>query len=373
MLIREQRGLTLIELMVDITIGTILLLGLGTVFFNSSRAYRELDRAGQMLENGRYALTLLTEDLRHAGFYGEFFSINYDDVLYDPCYTGNDPTVFKNTMQRPIQGYNAPDSASRPDISATSCGGLLPDDNLSPGSDILVIRRAATALSNGASADEEIYLQTNGRQFDIRIGDGSAVPYAGMLKYPESASHTDLANTRKYTVHVYFVAPCSIGTGGDGVCTADDGDPDINPENAVPTLKRLELAAVYDGKKCELGDTGCTTEMLIVPLVEGIEYFQVEYGIDNLPNTIATSEYGDGLPDLYVAAPTTAQRLHTIAMRIHLLSRTIKSGDRRESLDDKTYVLAGVNFGPFGDPFKRHVYSTEIRPVNLAGRREIPK
>jgi len=356
-----QQGLTLIELMVALAISSLLLLGLATVFFNSSRSYRELDRAGQMLENGRYALTLLSEDLRHAGFYGEFFNIAFTTLSYDPCYSGNDDNVYEDTMKRPLQGYNAATIADTPDITTTSCGGLLPDPaNLSAGSDILVLRRAATTLSTGSAATDDIYLQTNGRQYAIHIGtSGATLPPAGILKYPDSAAHTESANTRKYDVHVYFVAPCSIGN-DDGVCDGTEDEIYL-----VPTLKRLELTS-----------DGTNTKMEIVPLVEGIEYFQVEYGVDDTPNTIntTTNNYGDGLPDLYVSAPTAAQWPHVITVRIYLLARTIEPADTRENfVDDKIYQLAGVNFDPPDKRFKRHVYGTEVRPINLAGRREIPK
>ncbi|MGH8119928.1 MAG: PilW family protein, partial [Gammaproteobacteria bacterium] len=350
--------------MVAIAIGALLLLGLSTVFFNSSRSTRELDRSGQMLENGRYGLTLLGDDLRHAGFYGEYFNLDTPPSFPDPCETATLANLITG-MTQPIQGYNAATATALPNISATSCGGLLPNANLSPGSDILVLRRAETLVFTGAAVEQEIYLQTNGRQYELMIGaGGSAVPSVQadgdantMLKYPDSDPPLPgAANTRKYAVHMYFVAPCSIGTNTDGVCQVGD-DP-------VPTLKRLELTS-----------DGTNTVMSIVPLVEGIEYFKVLYGVDNTPNTInaTTNQFGDGNPDTYVAAPTSAQWPHVIAARIFLLARTVEPVDPRENyVDNKTYTLAGLGISP-GGSFKRHVYGTEIRPLNMAGRREIPK
>jgi len=367
---KTQLGMTLIELLVAIAIGALLLLGLSKVFVNSSRSTRELDRSGQMLENGRYGVTLLADDLRHAGFYGEYFNIDTPTSFPDPC-----ELVLANlitAMTQPMQGYNAASTTVRPDISATSCDdkGLFTNANLSPGSDILVLRRAETTVFTGAATDKEIYLQTNGRQYEMMIGNGgSIVPTVQadgdaqtMYKYPDSTTHTDLtdpanaANTRKFVVHVYFVAPCSIGSDTDGVCQAGD--------DAVPTLKRLELTS-----------DGTNTVMSIVPLVEGIEFFKVLYGVDDTPAIMdpITQNNGDGIPDRYVAAPISAEWPNVISARIYLLSRTIDPTDKRENyIDDKTYSLAGLSVSP-GDSYKRHVYSTEIRPLNLAGRREIPK
>ena len=69
---RAVRGVSLIELMTAMTIGLMILLGLTTVFVNSSTSSRELKITAEQIENGRYAIELLTQDIRHAGFYGEF-------------------------------------------------------------------------------------------------------------------------------------------------------------------------------------------------------------------------------------------------------------------------------------------------------------
>src|SRR4051794_7243193 len=69
--LREQRGTTLVELMVAITIGVIVLLALAALFGYNSRTRGEIDKASQQIENGRYALDLLRDDIQMAGyFYG---------------------------------------------------------------------------------------------------------------------------------------------------------------------------------------------------------------------------------------------------------------------------------------------------------------
>ena len=73
--LNKQPGMSLIELLVAIAIGSILMVGLLTVFSNSSRSHRELEKSSQLIENGRYAIDLLYEDLRHSGYYGHFFDL----------------------------------------------------------------------------------------------------------------------------------------------------------------------------------------------------------------------------------------------------------------------------------------------------------
>lgn len=372
MRLRSAAGMSLVELMVSITIGVMLMTGLVAVFNSSGEARRELEKSGQLIENGRYAVSLLFEDLHHAGFYGHFYRLGDAlAALPDPCEvagTGNTDDLEAATAM-PIQGYAAADIDSLPDIdSTTTCEtALLTDANLKLGSDIVIIRRADTAVFTGAAEAKDIYLQANSRAMNLLVGNASAtVPAKAannatqtMEKYPDKGSQcssdTDkCADTRKYRVHVYFVAPCSFGTGANNVC--QDGD------DEVPTLKRLEL-----------GSDGTSTLMEIMPLVEGVEYMKVEYGIDTTPTDVngATGLAGDGVPDEYKDEPAVGEWPLVVSVRIYILARNVTG--TVEYSDAKTYQLGAMSAGPFEDTFKRRLFHTEVRPMNLAGRREIPK
>src|SRR3990172_3522599 len=67
-----QRGLSLIELMISITIGLLILVSLSSLFINQSKARAELDKSNRMIDNGRYALQLLSNNLRMAGFFDRY-------------------------------------------------------------------------------------------------------------------------------------------------------------------------------------------------------------------------------------------------------------------------------------------------------------
>lgn len=63
----RELGFTLIELMVGIALG-LLVIGIVTgIFLNVSANRRDMERAGRQIENGRYALQLLNDDLINAG------------------------------------------------------------------------------------------------------------------------------------------------------------------------------------------------------------------------------------------------------------------------------------------------------------------
>jgi len=112
------RGFSLVELMVALAIGLVLLTLLATVFANSSRSQKEITMAAQQVENGRYAIELLSEDLRHAGFYGPYFSLPAATALTDPC--SLTLADLRAGIALPVQAYNSPAS------SPLSC---IDDDN----------------------------------------------------------------------------------------------------------------------------------------------------------------------------------------------------------------------------------------------------
>ncbi len=350
-------GFSLVELLVSLAIGLLLLAGLSLIFINSSEANRELQKTAQQIENGRYAIDILTRNLRHAGFYGHLHELPILAAAPDPCETATAANLF-NGLGAPIQGFAAPDLVTVPDVTATTCDdkGLLPASNLLPGSDVLVVRRADTQalLPADIAVNNEVYVQSTGILGEVQFGNGAAV---GNNKADGNASVLFLkdgltrAPIRKLHVHVYFVAPCSFGSGANGVCAGGD--------DTIPTLKRLELTS-----------QGGATVMRLVPLVEGIEYFKVEYGVDNQPPAVnlTTGLTGDANVDAYTLTP--ANWSEVIAAKVYILARNTER--TLHHTDDKSYTLGTTAVPAANDNFRRHVYASAVRAVNIAGRREIP-
>lgn len=352
-----QHGFSIVELMIAMTLGLFLLAGLTLIFVNSSRTNKEMAKTAQQIENGRYAIDMLTQDLRLAGFYGHLSTMPTAPASADPCETASTTNMY-NALAWHVQGYRAADMSSRPDLSTTTCitKGLLTNANLKVGSDVLVIRRANTSVlaTTDVATSNEVYIQATSSQADIQLGNGAvigtntAAGAASTLKLKDTVTPAPI---RKYHVHVYFVAPCSVGSGTNGICTGSD--------DTIPTLKRLELTVV-----------GGATAMKLVPLVEGIEHFKVEYGIDNLPSTTnaSTRLIGDSSVDSTSTAP--ADWTTVITTQVYLLARNTEISPGHT--DDKTYTLGTQAITAANDRYKRHVYSAEIRLANPAGRREAP-
>ncbi len=336
MLRQKQLGLSLIEMMVSMTLGLIVLSGVLVVFVNSSSARNEVERTTRQIENGRYASELLTEDLRLAGFYGQLdpTTVAAPGALpADPCSI----TVADWGAWIPVhlQGYDA--------ASFTSANCAL--TNYKTGTDVLVIRRTRTCTANSTTCTPDVtgntpYLQVSLCATQVTKYVLDKYPTAGTAPFDMQTKTCDaatLASKREYYVHIYYIA-------------TDNGRGD-----SVPTLKRLELTG------------GATPSWTIVPLVEGIENMQFLYGVDT---------DNDGVPDEYVANPTTLARwMNVVTTQFFILARNIETTPNYT--DTKTYTLgkdasgAAITVTGSGG-YRRHVYSGLVRIMNPAGRRDTP-
>lgn len=345
---KRQRGLSLVELMISLVISMILLAGLTTLIVQQSQTRDELEKSSRQIENGRYAMQILHDDIQHAGFYGQYFILPAPPAaMPDPCLTAplTGPLSLTEAMPLVIQGYNS---------AAASPITCIDNANFLPGTDILVIRRANSSYptanpSNSpyiaaaaAGAGGQVYLQTNTSAAVMGVGAGASTT-SFPLAY--DTANTIRAPLRSYLVHVYFVSPCSSMANG-ATCTASDDN-----GRPIPTLKRLELSA-----------NGGATTFTLIPLVEGIENMQLDYGLD---------ADKDGYPDVYSAAPaSTTDWANVMTVSVNLLARN--NDPTTGYADTKSYTLgnnAAIAAPAAAINYKRHVFSELVRAVNPIGRR----
>lgn len=62
-------GVTLVELMIAMTLGLVLSIVLANIFVSNARTRAEIDSSGRQIENGRYAMRVLLDELSNAGFF----------------------------------------------------------------------------------------------------------------------------------------------------------------------------------------------------------------------------------------------------------------------------------------------------------------
>lgn len=71
----RERGVTLIELLVSLTIGLVILIAIGIAYFNSTNITRQRDNQSELNEPAHVILRLLQHDLSNAG-YVDFFDLD---------------------------------------------------------------------------------------------------------------------------------------------------------------------------------------------------------------------------------------------------------------------------------------------------------
>ena len=137
-------GATLVELMIALVLASIILLALTVVFAGGSQNRKETERANRQIENGAYAIQLLSDDLRLAGYYGEFDPTPLTlPALPGLCET--DPATLGTLLRLPFQGAD--------EVSADqTCGSQTL--KVLTGNDVLVVRRVATCIA-GPTADAD--------------------------------------------------------------------------------------------------------------------------------------------------------------------------------------------------------------------------
>lgn len=340
---RSMAGISIVELMIAMVLGLLVLAGLASIFAGSSAARQEMERSARQIENGRFAMELLGEDLRMAGFYGEFnvATLPVPGAMPDLCSVN--VADWQAAMPISIQGYD--NGAGFPALCLPS--------NVKSGTDMLAVRRAATCEAGTPNCEPLVgnapYIQVS-KCSDTTPPENVATPFVlglqGVAPFSLRLRNcATAAGQRRYYVRVYYVS----NDNGDGA--------------AIPTLKRLDM----DGMA-----------WVETPLVEGIEELNIEYGID---------WDGDGNPNGYTTDPTnftaagcascTAPNnwFNVVTARVNLLARNIEASPNY--VDTKRYSLgldaggAEITVNP-GGPYRRHAYTGVVRVVNVGQRREKP-
>ena len=87
--LKQFWGFGLVELMIALALGMVIILGVTTLFSDSSRTLNDITRAGRQLENSLYAMDLLAKELSLVDYWGEANApVDADDPAYGPLRAG---------------------------------------------------------------------------------------------------------------------------------------------------------------------------------------------------------------------------------------------------------------------------------------------
>jgi type IV pilus assembly protein PilW len=359
---RRLRGLSLVELLVALTIGSLLIVGTITIYSNSRTTFAVNEAVARLQDQGRYVMSVIEPDVELAGFYG---FTNSADALR--LVAGAAPGIVLATApqlrQVPITNPpTAPTAAPGLAASAHACGVNFAVDVLRPvqgsndgfelgpartgacapfgeaardGADTLTIRRASTAPVAAAEGGRlQIYAsRLRSRTAQLLFADG----------VPPGALDDD-NRLHNLVVRAYYVSEDSVDRPG-------------HPALRVKSLTRI----------------GGNPAFLDTEVMPGVEDFQVQFGIDtgDYDNDgdvdPAADVNGDGIPESDGRATRYVNpdfpdldRVQVVSVRVWIRLRSEQP--ERGFVDDRTYRYADVEYTPTGDErhFRRLLLSRTI-------------
>lgn len=364
----RQQGLSLVELMVALAIGSVLIGGALFMYQEGRSSFTLNERIARLQDDGRYVLSVIEPDLELAGYYG---FTNLGDTVR--LITDGDPnrvvaTAFAMRQEPVLAGDPVPEAVASLPATAHACGRNFAVDVLTAvegsdqefelgeaaaeceplgggardGADTLTLRRASTQTVDPTLGRLQIYAsRLRSRTSHLLFADGVA---PGVVDV-DNRIHDLL-------VRSYYISEDSVGRPG-------------LPALRVKTLTSIGGAPAFDDQE----------------VIPGIEDLQVQFGIDtgdydNDGAIDATADAnGDGIPESDGRATRYVDpdfeglaRSQVVAVRLWIRVRA--SEPEPGFTDNRTYRYANVEYTPSGDAqrFRRVLMS---RTVTLRNARTL--
>lgn len=319
---RTQAGLTMVELLVALAIGSFLMIGAVQIYNSSRQAFVINESIARVQETAQFAMDTIENDMRMASNWGRTsraLSVEGRSILGDKNPRGlPEPNVCGDgwalDVALSVDGEN--NSYTLP---------CLPQAAAQPNSDIITVRRATVAPV--AVDATRLQIQTTRIQGEIFSAVAPPATFSTAINpvtgLPASTTHNLLANS-------YYVASNSALVPG------------------VPTLRRKRLTSV-----------GGAPTIVDEELAPGVENIQIQLGIDvDEDNTV--DRYvnpGEGVYDPNDAA-NFIPGARVITARIWLVVRGVSP--ENGIIDPTDYTPGDVNLGTYSDNFRRMQVSKTI-------------
>jgi type IV pilus assembly protein PilW len=309
----RQAGLSLIELMVALTIGSLLIAGTVFVYIQSRNSYGVNETVARLQETARYALSVIEPDVRMSSYWG---------LVNDPELINNRARQFDATAAiAPGAAANACGNNFAVDLYTTVEGSdnsytlacaAGPSGAASPTSDTLTIRRATATATAAAAGILKVYsTRSVGQIFNAAAAPGPLAP---------------MGRVNDLIVNAYYVSRDSDESAG------------------LPSLRRK---ALINGPAFQDQE-----------VISGVEDMQVQLGIDPTGLGSTATQYVN--PDDPI--PATAQ---VVSVRIWVL---VRANDPEVGfIDNRVYSYGNrLNYAP-NDGFRRVLFSRTVQVRNSLG------
>lgn len=386
-------GLSLIELMIAMTIGLLLVIGMIQIFGASRATYQMQDGVARIQENGRFVTQFLQKRFRMGGFMGcgsdlernrQLTFVNHLDT-----YAGN--TVDDaHRFQRPVEGF------ASSNVPATL---LASGVTLLSGTDVLVLRTASVdsvpVLSVAQDSNHLILTASLGTDATEIFSDsiGNAIPYflencRSSDVFVGTITGTNLKVSGNLTPNVYLdpnVTTCGAGgcpwdfrisnaflNAPSGGITPSGAGFSASSKQLNAELHRAEFSMIYVARNASSQPSLYVRQLRrdanqladAEEIAEGVEAFKLLFGVDI---------NGDGQVDEYrtaanVAAGAAGAMLdanwgQVLSVRVGMLLRSPEVAGSAKPAGGYTVLGSAITTTP-DDGHLRQVYETTIAVRN---------
>ena len=208
---RRSRGFTLVELLVALTLGLMLVLGVSQVAISSRTTHASQQAAMLLQDDARFALGKMIQDIRQAGMFGCLASAHIEQA--PPAFelpiswsAGTDSKSLTLVTTSTGEGSGRPDWTVLSDCTGTAQAytGFSPAPGPGPGQIRFAIRQITYTFEAGQlkvstpAAPAKAVLVDNVQAFDISFGIAANAVSAQVVRY--DASPADVALIRSVRV-----------------------------------------------------------------------------------------------------------------------------------------------------------------------------
>ncbi|MCK5727031.1 MAG: PilW family protein [Thiotrichaceae bacterium] len=308
----HQKGFTLLETMIALTIGIFLSFGMIQVYTGNKASFRLQKASSEIQRNAQFSLDIITAQINtagSAGFYGEL-STGVDNILKN----GNNPIW---SISLPIYGYN----------NVTASTVLAGVSGFIANSDILLIKKMGSSLPIKNHVNNTTIKLEKTSQFSI--GDIlllADVDQASLFQadvITETATETTIKIDQSTTI---------LPNNSSNFTNAFAADAELSKLNThMYYLKngKNSRPALYEAK---LVNSGTALTLQESELASNIADFHVVYGVD---------ENADKMVDEYKDASGVASWDKVLSVGIALL---VTSRDTVNILDSVAYEFDSTDF-----------------------------
>ena len=338
--LKQQVGISLVEILVSLVISIFLLGGIIQVYLANKASYTFSNAISRVQENGRFAVDTISRDLRMAGFFG--------CAIFDP----NDTSSIVNNLNPAGTGYAT--------FFDWLGGGLVSGtENLGlNGSDSITVRGAKPGQLNvlppyNTNSSANIHVTPNS---SIVPGDIVMVSNCKGADIFQVTNTTPSTNAAKNSV-VHNTGGSQVpGNSNPGACSGGSAHCLSQTYGADAAMIELQVVT-YSIQAGASGEPALfrSENSVDIELIDGVEEMQILYGVDTTD---------DGFPNRYFTSTNVVDMNEVIAVRLMLLVRS-ETDFITEGVQSYTFNSAAAVQAP--DRRLRQVFSTTIALRNRIG------